>query len=170
MLRVSPLVIVVAIVLATAGPAHADFAGAFYDDVRDVVEELIQTEVTTSVVTVIEKKSPALAFYMHGTLERLGSPYWGSLSRVLKDDLTVVVADFVYWHLSTGGGDGDIIGSAKRFFSCAGTPSTSDGCKRLLAAIGGTPPPGALVRALFSRDSDAPSIFSVMSSSLNSFR
>jgi hypothetical protein len=130
------LTIVVAIALgALTRPARADLASAFYDDVRDVVEELIQTEVTTSVVTAIEKRSPALAFYMHGTLERLGSPYWGSLSRVLKDDLTVVVADFVYWHLSTGGGDGDIVGSAREFFACAGKDA-SPGCKRLIAAIG----------------------------------
>src|SRR5262249_39190352 len=128
--------IVVAIALgASARPARADLASSFYDDVRDVVEELIQTEVTTSVVTTIEKRSPALAFYMHGTLERLGSPYWGSLSRVLKDDLTVVVADFVYWHLSTGGGDGDIVGSARAFFACAAKDDTSDGCKRLISAI-----------------------------------
>lgn len=132
MIRIS---IVVAIVLALPRPAHADLASSFYDDVRDVVEELIQTEVTTSVVTNIEAKSPALAFYMHGTLERLASPYWGSLSRVLKDDLTVVVSDFVYWHLSTGGGDGDIIHSARQFFACAKVASSDDGCKRLLAAI-----------------------------------
>lgn len=133
MLRIS---VVVAIVVALARPAHADLASAFYDDVRDVVEELIQTEVTTSVVASIEQRSPALGFYMHGTLERLGSPYWGSLSRVLKDDLTVVVADFVYWHLSTGGGDGDIISSAKRFFACAAPGSSaSAGCARLMSAI-----------------------------------
>jgi hypothetical protein len=143
--------IVVAIVLGvSARPARADLASSFYDDVRDVVEELIQTEVTTSVVGTIEHKSPALAFYMHGTLERLGSPYWGSLSRVLKDDLTIVVSDFVYWHVSTGGGDGDIIASAKRFFACVmhQTPNmergeltsprgSEDSCGRLVAAIQG---------------------------------
>src|SRR5262249_523511 len=111
-------------VLSVSTPARADLASSLYDDVRDVVEELIQTEVTTSVVTTIETRSPALAFYMHGTLERLGSPYWGSLSRVMKDDLTIVVSDFVYWHVSTGGGDGDIIESAKRFFGCARTTAT----------------------------------------------
>jgi hypothetical protein len=74
---------------------------------------------------------------MHGTLERLGSPYWGRLSRVMKDDLTIVIADFVYWHISTGGGDGDIIGSAKRFFGCATHDDSSDGCKRLIAAVAG---------------------------------
>jgi hypothetical protein len=82
----------------------------------------------------------ALAFYMHGTLERLASPYWGSLGRVLKDDLTVAIADFVYWHVSTGGGDGDIVASAKRFFLCAKNRAAADGisadaCKRLLDAI-----------------------------------
>ncbi|MGE5182280.1 MAG: hypothetical protein ACM31C_09465 [Acidobacteriota bacterium] len=129
---------VLVILVATSRVARADLAGAFYDDVRDVIEDLIQTEVTTSVVATIEQKSPALAFYMHGTLERLGSPYWGSLSRVLKDDLTVTVADFVYWHLSTGGGDGDIVASAKRFFGCVGRPgsaATDDGCRRLIAAV-----------------------------------
>src|SRR6476620_3507804 len=114
--RLVGLVVVAALSMSAPRPARADLAATFYDDVRDVVEKLIQTEVTTSVVRVIENKSPALAFYMHGTLERLGSPYWGSLSRVLKDDLTIAVSDFVYWHLSTGGGDGDIVASAHRFF------------------------------------------------------
>ena len=132
------LVVALVAVSVDARAAGGDLAGAFYDDVRDVIEELIQTEVTTSVVAVIERKSPALAFYMHGTLERLGSPYWGSLSRVLKDDLTIAVADFVYWHLSTGGGDGDIVASAKRFFGCAadlGNANADDGCRRLIAAV-----------------------------------
>jgi hypothetical protein len=57
-------------VVVLALPAHADVSGQLYDDVRDVVEELIQTEVTTSVVTTVKTRSPALAFYMHGTLER----------------------------------------------------------------------------------------------------
>jgi hypothetical protein len=128
--------LVIAVVAAAARPARAsDLAAAFYDDVRDVVEELIQTEVTTSVVAVVERKSAALAFYMHGTLERLGSPYWGSLSRVLKDDLTIAVADFVYWHLSIGGGDGDIVASAKKFFGCVADTHADDACKRLIAAV-----------------------------------
>lgn len=119
-------------------PARADLASSLYGDVRDVIEELIQTEVTTSVVRTIETRSPALAFYMHGTLERLASPYWGSLGRVLKDDLTVALSDFVYWHMSTGGGDGDVVTSAKRFFGCArlGAPPGDPACARLIAAIG----------------------------------
>lgn len=126
--------------VAMPRPARADLASSLYGDVRDVIEELIQTEVTTSVVRTIEVRSPALAFYMHGTLERLASPYWGSLGRVLKDDLTVAVSDFVYWHLSVGGGDGDIVASARRFFGCAKPPAArgrapSPECQRLLAAI-----------------------------------
>lgn len=128
------------LVCSFARPARADLASSLYGDVRDVIEELIQTEVTGSVVRTVGDKSPALAFYMHGTLERLSSPYWGSLGRVLKDDLTVVIADFVYWHVSTGGGDGDIVASAKRFFLCAKNRAAADGisadaCKRLLDAI-----------------------------------
>jgi hypothetical protein len=126
------------IVCSVARPARADLASSLYGDVRDVIEELIQTEVTTSVVTAIETRSPALAFYMHGTLERLGSPYWGSLGRALKDDLTIAVSDFVYWHLSTGGGDGDVVNSARSFFGCVtarGDANASDGCKRLLVAV-----------------------------------
>jgi len=111
--------VVIAFLVAAHGTARADLSSQLYGDVRDVIEELIQTEVTTSVVTTVKTKSPALEFYMHGTLERLGSPYWGSLGRVLKDDVTVVTADFVYWHVSTGGGSGDIVASAKTFFNCA---------------------------------------------------
>ncbi len=125
------------VVCALVRPARADLASSLYGDVRDVIEELIQTEVTTSVVRTVSDRSPALAFYMHGTLERLGSPYWGSLGRVLKDDVGVAVADFVYWHMSTGGGDGDIVASAKRFFGCAkrSADRASDPCTRLLTAI-----------------------------------
>lgn len=131
-------IVTLVLVCSLARPARADLASSLYGDVRDVIEELIQTEVTGSVVKTVGNRSPALAFYMHGTLERLASPYWGSLGRVLKDDLTVAIADFVYWHVSTGGGDGDIVASAKRFFACAkkGAPD-SDGCKRLLDAIVG---------------------------------
>lgn len=128
--------ITLGILCSFARPARADLASSIYGDVRDVVEELIQSEVTTSVVRTVEARSPALAFYMHGTLERLASPYWGSLGRVLKDDLTVAVADFVYWHMSTGGGDGDMVASAKRFFRCATvTADVNDACKRLVVAI-----------------------------------
>ncbi len=70
-------------------PARADLASSVYGDIRDVVEELIESEITTSVVAKLKHRSPALAFYMHGTLERLASPYWGSLGRTLKADLTV---------------------------------------------------------------------------------
>jgi len=130
-------IVTLVLVCSFARPARADLASSLYGDVRDVIEELIQTEVTGSVVRTIERRSPALAFYMHGTLERLASPYWGSLGRVLKDDLTVAIADFVYWHVSTGGGDGDIVASAKRFFSCAKQGGGEGaGCKRLLDAIG----------------------------------
>lgn len=138
MRRISVACAVATALAVPSRAAHADLASTFYDDVRDVVEELIKTEVTTSVVATIEARSPALAFYLHGTLERLASPYWGSLARVLKDDLTVVVADFVYWHLSTGGGSGDVVASARQFFGCvaeAGDARASDGCKRLIGAV-----------------------------------
>ncbi len=132
------LLIVLAL-LAYARPAHADLASSLYGDVRDVIEELIQTEVTTSVVATVKTRSPALGFYMRGTLERLGSPYWGSLGRVLKEDLTVVIADFVYWHVSTSQPDGDIVKSARAFFACARPTKKgehlAEGCERLLAAI-----------------------------------
>lgn len=122
--------------LVTTRPARADLASNIYGDVRDVIEELIQTEVTTSVVTTVKDRSPALGFYMRGTLERLGSPYWGSLGRVLKSDLTVAIADFVYWHVTAEQPDGDVVASAKRFFGCARRgAATSESCTRLLDAI-----------------------------------
>ena len=67
MRRVLPVLVLLALAVP-ARPARADLASAFYDDVHDVVEELIQTEITTSVVTQIQTRSPALAFYLHGTL------------------------------------------------------------------------------------------------------
>lgn len=121
-----------------ARPARADLASSIYGDVQDIVQELIETEVTTNVVGRLKAKSPSLGFYMNGTLERLASPYWGSLGRTLKQDLTVMIADFVYWHMTVGGGDGDIVKSARRFFDCAvGTAPNQEkpGCKRLLDAV-----------------------------------
>ena len=55
------------LVCSFARPARADLASSLYGDVRDVIEELIQTEVTGSVVTTVGDRSPAIAFYMHGT-------------------------------------------------------------------------------------------------------
>lgn len=132
-------ILVVLVLLCSLRPARADLASNLYGDVRDVIEELIQTEVTTSVVATVKVRSPALGFYMRGTLERLGSPYWGSLGRVLKEDLTVVIADFVYWHVSSSQADGDIVKSAKAFFACARPvrkgEAVGEACGRLLAAI-----------------------------------
>ena len=47
------VVLVVAVLLALPRPARADLAGSVYGDVRDVIEELIRSEVTTSVVHAI---------------------------------------------------------------------------------------------------------------------
>ncbi|MBV8762474.1 MAG: hypothetical protein JO257_34640 [Deltaproteobacteria bacterium] len=135
------LAVVIAIALAvSARPAHADLTSAVYDDVRDVVEDLIQSEVTTSVVVTIQTRSPGLAFYLRGTLERLGSPYWGSLGKALEHDLDVVVADFVYWHLSSDAATADIVTSAKKFFACVAHPDGSPGCTRLADAVRGQRP------------------------------
>jgi hypothetical protein len=113
------IVCLVAVTVWLAHPrdARADLAGSIYEDVQDVIEELIQAEIASSVVATIEARAPGVAAYFHGTLERLASPSWAGLSSSLRDDLTVVIADFVYWHLSTGEQDTDILASAKRFFS-----------------------------------------------------
>ncbi|MCX5742348.1 MAG: hypothetical protein NT062_07615 [Proteobacteria bacterium] len=132
-------IITILLCLGITRPARADLASSLYGDIHDVVQELIETEVTTSVVAKLKARSPALGFYMHGTLERLASPYWGSLGRTLKADLTVMIADFVYWHMSVGGGDGDIVKSAQRFFNCSngGPDQLKPACQRLLAAVVG---------------------------------
>ncbi|HSD86816.1 MAG TPA: hypothetical protein VLB44_04850, partial [Kofleriaceae bacterium] len=121
--------------------ARADLASSIYGDVQDVVQELIETEVTTSVVAKLKDKSPALGFYMHGTLERMASPYWGSLGRTLKSEITVLIADFVYWHMTNTSGpnhapERDIAKSATAFFQCAiGKTTNTPECKRLLDAV-----------------------------------
>ncbi len=120
----------------TARPARADLASSLYDDVRDVIEELIQAEIADGVVATIERDAPVVAFYFHDTLERLASPYWGSLPRVLKSDVNVAVADFVYFHLTDEVDVTDLAGSAQRFFHCATRGETKDpACQRLRAAI-----------------------------------
>src|SRR5215204_824735 len=125
-------------VASSAQPARADLASTLYDDVRDVIEELIQAEIADGVVATIERESPGVAFYFHDTLERLKSPYWGSLPKVLKQDVDVVVADFIYFHLSAEGEVTDLAGSARRFFHCAVKDkgeSKDPACVRMRGAI-----------------------------------
>lgn len=122
--------------LARPAPARADLASTVYGDVRDVVEELIQSEVAVSVVATIRTRSPALGFYFDDTLERLASPYWGSLPRVFREDLTAAVADLVYFHLSSAQPARDVQRSAERFFNCVvDKTDTADDCTRLRDAL-----------------------------------
>lgn len=111
------LVLALAAVVSTArpAPARADLGSSVYDDVRDVVEELIRSEISTSVVAGIRARSPAVAFYFSQTLDRLGSSYWGSLPRVFREDLTVAVGDVMYFHLTSGGDPTDLDRSLDRF-------------------------------------------------------
>jgi hypothetical protein len=113
------IVLFAAVLVARPRPARADLASAVYDDVRDVVQELIESEISTSVVATIETRAPVVAAYFHGTLDRLATASWGGLSTSLREDLTVTVADFVYWHLSQGSDDDDLVASAKAFFATA---------------------------------------------------
>lgn len=124
------------VLCARPAPARADLASTVYGDVRDVVEELIQSEVAVSVVATIRTRSPALAFYFDETLERLESPYWGSLPRVFREDLTEAVGDLVYFHLTSERTVGDVQESAERFFQCVARPDdTGDDCQRLRGAV-----------------------------------
>lgn len=117
-------------------PARADLAGSVYGDVRDVVEELIPSEVAVGVVATIRTRSPAIGFYFNDTLERLASPSWGSLPRVFREDLTDAVADLVYFHLTSDQGAGDVQQSIERFFQCVARPDDhGDDCARLRAAV-----------------------------------
>jgi len=128
------------VVVAVAGvarpnTARADLAGSLYEDVRDVVEELIESEITTSVKTTIEVRAPVVAAYFHGTLERLASPSWAGLATSMRQDLDTVVGDFVYWHLATGKIEGDIVASAHQFFGCA--VGNGPGCEAIHAVVVG---------------------------------
>jgi hypothetical protein len=138
-MRRAVFVLITWMALASAAqPARADLASSLYDDVRDVIEELIQAEIADGVVATMRRDAPVVAFYFDDTLERLSSPYWGSLPRVLKQDVDVVVADFVYFHLSAEGEVTDLAGSATRFFHCVvkgKAPADDAACKRMQDAI-----------------------------------
>lgn len=133
------LVSLISLLLGSAlvpATARADLASTVYGDVRDVVEELIQSEVAISVVAKVRARSPALGFYFADTLERLSSPYWGSLPRVFRGNLQVAVADLVYFHLSSPTPGGDIQQSAEHFFQCVvGIGEAGEACVRLRAAL-----------------------------------
>ena len=122
--------------VARPAPARADLGSSIYDDVRDVVEELIRSEISTSVVAGIRARSPAVAFYFDQTLERLASPYWGSLPRVFREDLTVATGDVVYFHLTSDGDPTDLDRSLERFFRCvAFTDTPGADCDRLRGSL-----------------------------------
>lgn len=130
------VVLVAALTTARPTPARADLGSSIYDDVRDVVEELIRSEIAGSVVATIRTRSPGVGFYFDDTLERLASPYWGSLPRVFRDDLTVAVADYTYFHLTSGGDATDLDRSLARFFKCTALASEPGAdCDRLRAAL-----------------------------------
>ncbi len=116
---IAVVVALVVLVPARPRPARADLGGAIYEDVRDVIEELIEAEVSKSVVASIEARSPVIAAYFHRTLERLASPYWGSLAAAMREDVNAVIGDFVYWMAATDGAGDDVIAAAKTFFATA---------------------------------------------------
>lgn len=127
------------------GPRQAHgqegIAGALYSDLRDVIGELIRSEITTEVVRVVRERSPALGFYFRRTLERLESSYWGNLSGKLRADLVTMVSDYVYWSVRVSGEEGGQKGLRRmqRFLACFSEPAGDGACdpmKPLLAGRG----------------------------------
>lgn len=105
MRRVAPLV--GAAVLAWSSPAAALDTDDLYAEIRDVVEDVIKAEVTGSIARAIEADHPSLCFYFHGALDRMQSSYWGGVPGQLREGVTVMLGDFLYWQLTRdGAGEG----------------------------------------------------------------
>jgi hypothetical protein len=130
MRRAGTWILALVLAAAPARPARADAAGELYADLKDVIEELLRSEITTGVVAAVEKRSPALRFYFADSLSRLSSPYWGNLVVSLRRDLLRLIGDYVFWSTIASGDTG-----LAAFFACVDGGATDAGCAELKKAI-----------------------------------
>lgn len=72
-----------------------------YAEIRDVVEDVIRAEVTTKIVVELERRHPTFCHYFHGAFSRMQSSYWGGVPGQLREGVTAMVGDFLYWRLAT---------------------------------------------------------------------
>src|SRR5687767_13137172 len=117
--RIAGVVLWVVVAVTAAAPervARADAATAVYGDVKDVIEELIRSEIAQNVVAAVRARSPGIAVYFDDTLDRLASPYWGNLVTALQKDLIELVGDFVYVSVLEGSAEGAL----PTFLECVG--------------------------------------------------
>lgn len=78
---------------------------AAYDDVKDVIEDLIRGEVGKNVAATIRKERAIGTRYFKPTLARLESSYWGTLNSTLRSDLIEFAVDYVYWQFASNTGE-----------------------------------------------------------------
>lgn len=82
--------------LTFARPARADLADKAYDDIKQLVEELITAEVAESVVPNVVCRAPALLDHYPRSLQRIFDRQFGSLRASLQDETAVLVAYYVF--------------------------------------------------------------------------
>lgn len=80
-------------------PARADTVEPLYSELRDLIEDVIRSEVIHTVASTISKEQPALCFYFRGAIGRLQSSYWGGVPAQLREGLALMTADFALWQL-----------------------------------------------------------------------
>lgn len=138
MLGVGFLVVVVLMTRGRPSQAQSGAAGGVYGEVKDVIEELIKSEITRNVVARVRERSPALGFYFHRTLDRLESSYWGNLSSKLEGDLIVLVGDYVYWSVGLASERRDEAGTRKiaHFFACFDPGTDNEACEPIRTLTG----------------------------------
>jgi hypothetical protein len=85
--------------VAAPAPARADVATDVYDDVKNVLVQLVQLHASESAADFVEHASAGLGFYLHDSLDDVRRGQWGGLQEALREDVADLGADYVLWEL-----------------------------------------------------------------------
>lgn len=89
--------------LSTVGvrsAARADTVDELFLEIRDLIEDVIRSEVAQDIVRNIRSAHPALCFHFRGALGRMLSSYWGGVPSQLREGIGILSADFAYWYIT----------------------------------------------------------------------
>ena len=136
-----------------ASDSHADATSEAYDDVKEIITELITQDFADSTTAWLACNSGNLPNYYIRSLQRLRDRQWGALRATLHDDTVTLITDFVYeaslgaltnqplsfeswiettgghpdWKFDVGGTKGkEMAQVCQAIFPATGTPSAAD--------------------------------------------
>src|SRR5262245_17347541 len=85
--------------LALTKPSTADTVDAVYNDIRDVMSELIKQRASEDAAAFVRRSSSGLGFYLNRSLNNVQRGQWGALHDSLRDDFADLASDYVLWEL-----------------------------------------------------------------------